>query len=294
MFGPRVAALPASGRGGQGRCGGPQLCADDGYRIRKSLAYIVPIVDHVLRSGSGGGVKAIVVYPMNALANSQMEELGKFLGYGPWEKDRPPVTFARYTGQDDVASRERLKANPPDILLTNYVMLELILTRYTDQDLVRALRSLRFLVLDELHTYRGRQGADVALLARPPSGSVEISRPDVCWHLGHVVDRGQRRGTPVAVGGGGFAPVRRGRGPGRCDRRNPEAGHPTVRRYGSTFCCGLARRVEDGSPPVIYDEFVADPVSSWVESTLGVDYEEGGLVRAQPLPVKGENGAASV
>src|SRR5262249_46630211 len=48
----------------------------------KSLAYIVPIVDHVLRHGSGRGIRAIVVYPMNALANSQHGELRKFLCHG--------------------------------------------------------------------------------------------------------------------------------------------------------------------------------------------------------------------
>ena len=77
----------------------------------KSLAYIIPIVDHVLRSGSGAGVKAIVVYPMNALANSQMEELSKFLDHGPWV-DRP-VTFERYTGQDDEETRDRIQRRPP-------------------------------------------------------------------------------------------------------------------------------------------------------------------------------------
>ena len=45
----------------------------------KSLSYIIPAVDHVLRAGSGSGIKAIVVYPMNALANSQREELDKYL-----------------------------------------------------------------------------------------------------------------------------------------------------------------------------------------------------------------------
>jgi ATP-dependent helicase YprA (DUF1998 family) len=51
----------------------------------KSLCYIIPIVDHVLRNGTGKGIQAIIVYPMNALANSQMEELDKFLkrGYSP-------------------------------------------------------------------------------------------------------------------------------------------------------------------------------------------------------------------
>ncbi len=131
----------------------------------KSLTYIVPIVDHVLRKGTGRGIQAIVVYPMNALANSQDEELGKFLEKG-YPEGSPPVRFALYTGQEKGAKREAIRSNPPDILLTNYMMLELLLTRSDDRELVRAAQGLRFLVFDELHTYRGRQGADVALLIR--------------------------------------------------------------------------------------------------------------------------------
>jgi ATP-dependent helicase YprA (DUF1998 family) len=48
----------------------------------KSLAYLIPIIDHVLNVGSGHGIQAIVVYPMNALANSQLGEMDKFLGPG--------------------------------------------------------------------------------------------------------------------------------------------------------------------------------------------------------------------
>ena len=131
----------------------------------KSLTYIVPIVDHVLRNGSGRGIQAIVVYPMNALANSQDEELSKFLEKG-YPEGQSPVRFARYTGQEKGPEREAIRSNPPDILLTNYMMLELLLTRTEDRELVRAAQGLRFLVFDELHTYRGRQGADVALLIR--------------------------------------------------------------------------------------------------------------------------------
>ncbi|MBA3250058.1 MAG: DEAD/DEAH box helicase, partial [Geodermatophilaceae bacterium] len=138
----------------------------------KSLAYIVPIVDAVLREteANGGrrrpGVKAIVVYPMNALANSQLGELDKFLKHG-YPEDVESVTYARYTGQESSDERRRILADPPDILLTNYVMLELVLTRPDERKhLVRAARGLRYLALDELHTYRGRQGADVALLIR--------------------------------------------------------------------------------------------------------------------------------
>ncbi|MBW6475432.1 MAG: DEAD/DEAH box helicase, partial [Anaerolineaceae bacterium] len=132
----------------------------------KSLAYIIPIVDYVLRNGSGKGVQAIIVYPMNALANSQRGELEKFINFG-YPDQKGPVTFARYTGQENDEERQRIMANPPDILLTNYVMLELILTRPEERTkLVNVTRSLRFLVLDELHTYRGRQGADVSMLVR--------------------------------------------------------------------------------------------------------------------------------
>src|SRR5262249_47873419 len=131
----------------------------------KSLSYIVPIVDRVLREGTGSGIKAIVVYPMNALANSQLEELRKFLSFG--YPGGPPVTFERYTGQESSEDRERILARLPDILLTNYVMVELMLTRPDERArLASRARGLQFLVLDELHTYRGRQGADVAMLVR--------------------------------------------------------------------------------------------------------------------------------
>ncbi|HMS73431.1 MAG TPA: DEAD/DEAH box helicase, partial [Baekduia sp.] len=126
----------------------------------KTLAYIVPIV-----GAKNGKLKAIVVYPMNALANSQAGELEKFLCNG-YPDGVGPVSFRRYTGQESDEERQQIRANPPDILLTNYVMLEYILTRPDDRKLIDAAEGLAFLTLDELHTYRGRQGADVALLVR--------------------------------------------------------------------------------------------------------------------------------
>ncbi|MHB1414423.1 MAG: DEAD/DEAH box helicase [Chloroflexota bacterium] len=131
----------------------------------KSLAYFIPVVDHILRAGPGRGIRAIIVYPMNALCNSQMGELGKFLCDG-YPGGRGPVRFARYTGQESAEERDAVLNNPPDILLTNFVMLELIFTRPTEQRLVQAAQGLEYLVLDELHTYRGRQGADVSMLVR--------------------------------------------------------------------------------------------------------------------------------
>lgn len=135
----------------------------------KSLAFFIPIVDRILRLRERGAVprtRAIIIYPMNALANSQAEEIGKFMqNVGPTGNG---LSIARYTGQESSAERQALAEEPPDILLTNFMMLELILTRYeeVDRKVVNNCQGLEFLVMDELHTYRGRQGADVAMLVR--------------------------------------------------------------------------------------------------------------------------------
>lgn len=133
----------------------------------KSLCFFIPIIDAAIKARKAGEparTRAIVIYPMNALANSQREELRRYLG-----ADHPHIpTFARYTGQESREEREAIKNNPPDILLTNFMMLELLMTRQDeiDRKVLENCRGFQFVVLDELHTYRGRQGADVAMLMR--------------------------------------------------------------------------------------------------------------------------------
>ncbi|MGD2178911.1 MAG: DEAD/DEAH box helicase, partial [Anaerolineae bacterium] len=148
------------------------------------FAFGIPIVSEALKMCEQGvrGIKAVIVYPMNALANSQYDDFSRRLhgsgltiarytgdtAYGPEEAlDR----YQRATGRDQpydsqVLSRQEIQANPPDILMTNYVMLELLLTRFRDRTLFRKPGVLRFLVLDEVHTYTGKRGADVAALIR--------------------------------------------------------------------------------------------------------------------------------
>jgi len=147
---------------------GASFVVTTGTGSGKSLCFFIPIVNAVLADKRRGGprrTRAIIIYPMNALANSQLEELHKFMDNVPGDG---PVTFERYTGQEDADERRRIADNPPDILLTNFMMLELLMTRQDDIDrrVIGNCAGLRFLVLDELHTYRGRQGADVALLVR--------------------------------------------------------------------------------------------------------------------------------
>ena len=169
----------------------------------KSLAYIVPIVDRVLKTGSGRGIQAIIVYPMNALANSQHEELAKFID-AAYPQGEAPVRFARYTGQEKGEAREALRGSPPDVLLTNYMMLELMLTRREDREVVRAAQGLRFLVFDELHTYRGRSRAPGGRCrdADPPLPPRVRKRCDLCRNLRHYGQRRHDRGsTPCRSGG---------------------------------------------------------------------------------------------
>jgi len=271
----------------------------------KSLAYILPIVDHVLRQGSGRGIQAIVIYPMNALANSQLGELQKFLGHG---FDLPPVTFARYTGQESEEERRKIVAQPPDILLTNYVMLELILTRHEEQGLIDAAHGLRFLVLDELHAYRGRQGADVALLLRR------------CRDL-MAAEQMQCVGTSATLAGPGSQAEQREEVARMASRlfgtevRPEDVIGETLRRATApadprdqAFKDALRQRlVAPAAAPVAapavataedLDAFLADPLARWIEATFGVEEEgrtgdPGRLTRATPRALAGPDGAAA-
>ena len=105
---------------------------------------------------------------MNALINSQFAEFKRYKANYENSTGRPfPITFGQYTGQEKEDARQKMRDEPPQILLTNYMMLELLLTRVRERSIRDGIfQNLRFLVFDELHTYRGRQGADVALLIR--------------------------------------------------------------------------------------------------------------------------------
>ena len=262
----------------------------------KSLAYIVPIVNHVLRRGAGKGIQAIVIYPMNALANSQHGELTKFLCHG-YPEGKPPVRFAQYTGQEGDEARDAILNNPPDILLTNYVMMELILTRPYERKLIEAARGLRFLVLDELHTYRGRQGADVAMLLRRIKNLLEAENLQVVGTSATLAGGGtfdEQRKEVAAVASRLFgSPVSPEHVIGETLRRAT----PLRRTDDAVFVENLNKRVSETnqSPPTEFSSFINDPLSSWIETALGIQAEAGTgrLIRARPRRMRGEEGIAS-
>lgn len=149
-------------------CSDRDFVVTSGTGSGKSLTYIGTIFNHIFSlTDKPTSIKAIIVYPMNALINSQTEELTKYENAYEKSGKKFPITFAQYTGQESQQDRDKIRENPPDILLTNYMMLELILTRSKEKSLRDSIyTSLRYLVFDELHTYRGRQGSDVAMLIR--------------------------------------------------------------------------------------------------------------------------------
>ena len=168
---------------------GRNLIVATGTGSGKTECYLFPILDHLLRERAAGtlgepGVRAMLLYPMNALANDQLKRLRDVLACFP------DITFGRFVGDtkerirealdvhrerfggdplpNELISRDQIRERPPHILLTNYAMLEYLLLRPADTSLFDGPTGWhwRFIVLDEVHVYSGAQGAEVAMLLR--------------------------------------------------------------------------------------------------------------------------------
>lgn len=250
----------------------------------KSLCFFVPIIDAVLKAKATDKTprtRAIIIYPMNALANSQLEELEKF----PGRLSPRPVTFGRFTGQESIAERERLRDSPPDILLTNFMMLELLMTRQDDldRDVIGNCAGLEFLVLDELHTYRGRQGADVAMLVRrvrerlASDQLVCIGTSATMASEGDYVERNKRVAEVASKLFATNIPHTRVITETLVRVTNPaESAASVIPQLAAAIQSGVSESISD-------KELVNHPLAIWVENTLGLASEPGArIVRARP------------
>lgn len=153
------------------------LVVTTGTGSGKTECFLVPVIQNAIEDGTAfkqSGLTAMLVYPMNALANDQEERIKGYLA----ESGHDWVRVARYDRSTRQAEREELRKNPPHILLTNYVMLEYLLVRPADRDAIFANHRCRFLVLDEVHSYRGSLGANIALLVRRFSAHLAAARQD--------------------------------------------------------------------------------------------------------------------
>jgi DEAD/DEAH box helicase domain-containing protein len=158
----------------------------------KTECFLYPLLDHCFRQRGRRGIKAILIYPMNALATDQAQRLAKmiwrnpelrgFVTAGLWigglEGEASPVM----TEEDLITDKQMLRDAPPDILITNYKMLDYLLVRPRDARLWRLNEpgTLRYLVVDELHAFDGAQGADLACLVRRIKERVKTPENHLC------------------------------------------------------------------------------------------------------------------
>jgi superfamily II DNA/RNA helicase/very-short-patch-repair endonuclease len=251
----------------------------------KSLCYILPITDFVLKlkqNDQSAKTRAIIIYPMNALANSQLEELDKFFGS---KANKYGVSYARYTGQESQEARDEIAKNPPDILLTNFMMLELIMTRQdpVDQAVVSSAEGLNYLVLDELHTYRGRQGADVALLVRRLRERLNTKL--VCIGTSATMtsegDQEQRNRAVADVSSILFGD--KVETSSVITERLRRITNESVDIQKNV----LQKTIQEGIPTDSnFEELCSHPISIWVETNLGLSKEDEQWIRSKPLTLK--------
>lgn len=137
-----------------------------GTNSGKTEAFLLPVIQNAIADATRfrrAGLTAILVYPMNALANDQEQRIRDYLAGSGFSGT---VTVARYDRGTSQAKRDELRRSPPHVLLTNYMMLEYLLVRPADRDDIFANHRCRYLVLDEVHTYRGTLGSNIAFLVR--------------------------------------------------------------------------------------------------------------------------------
>ena len=249
----------------------------------KSLTYLATIFNNIFQKGhtKKKGVKAILVYPMNALINSQAKEIEK---YAENFEGNFPITFAKYTGQEGQEYREMVKKEQPDIILTNYMMLELIMTRHTEVWLRDSIKeNLEFLVFDELHTYRGRQGSDVSLLIRRIKGWCKLNL--VCIGTSATM---LSKGTPIEkkkivanVASTIFGDL--------------YTAEQIVGEYLETCTKGIQFTKEELMESILkgdytsggIEEFVNNPITNWLEIEIALQNNDGILERGKPITIKG-------
>lgn len=183
----------------------------------KTEAFLLPVLDHLLREAEDGslgnpGVRALLLYPMNALANDQLKRLRVLLA------NYQSIRFGRYTGEtqeskpralelfraqnpgeriltNEVLSREEMRAAPPHLLLTNYAMLEYLLLRPRDSEFFDGAtgQHWKFLIVDEAHVYSGATGIEMAMLLRRLKDRVvsDTSRSLRCIATSATIGRGR-------------------------------------------------------------------------------------------------------
>lgn len=162
----------------------------------KTECFMVPIIESIVREINAGknvqGVRALFLYPLNALIANQQKRFNRFtepfdgairyaLYTGELDEDAPRRTSAD-TNPAELYSRKLMRSEVPHLLVTNPTMLEYMLLRKDDAgmiDVTRKNNTFKWVVLDEAHTYIGTKAAEMALLLRRVLNAFNVSPNDV-------------------------------------------------------------------------------------------------------------------
>lgn len=161
----------------------------------KTECFLLPVIQNAIEDSvrfRRSGLTALLIYPMNALDNDQEERIKELLD----ASGHTHVRIGRYDRSTKEDDRERWRREPPHILLTNYMMLEYLMVRAADRDPLFANHRCRFVVLDEVHSYRGTLDSNIALLMRRLYSHLSRARQD--WSADDRADA-KRFPTPITV-----------------------------------------------------------------------------------------------
>ena len=143
----------------------------------KTECFMIPVLQDLLQNKKDG-IQAIFLYPLNALMNDQQKRIDEWckavspqIRYAIYNGDTPEsVSRAQKTqAYPQLICREDIRNNPPQVLFTNPTLLNYMLVRKSDQPIIeksRANESLRWILLDEAHTYTGSAATELALQIR--------------------------------------------------------------------------------------------------------------------------------
>ncbi|NLE60942.1 MAG: DEAD/DEAH box helicase, partial [Planctomycetes bacterium] len=248
----------------------------------KTEAFLLPVIQNAWEDATRfkkSGLTAILVYPMNALANDQEARIREYLEEAGLSG---AISVAKYDRGTSQAEREKLRKNPPHILLTNYVMLELMMSRPREHVFLdRTMASLEYLVLDELHTHTGRQGADVAMLVRRVRERCGNSDLQCAGTSATMVTSGDRQTQMEAVARVASKVFGVTVSPAHVvdETLRPATSGRTVTSD------ELKRAVEEDALPLDTDTFCDYPLAIWAEQQFGLELHDDGLRRHRPISV---------
>ncbi|HRG45813.1 MAG TPA: DEAD/DEAH box helicase [Leptospiraceae bacterium] len=247
----------------------------------KSLTYFLPIVNHILNHNpERNSLRAIVVYPMNALVNSQVAEINGLLENSP----NRSIRIKKYTGQESRAEKEEIKQNPPHILLTNYMMLELMLTRPDDKEafIDKISDDFQFLVFDELHTYKGRQGADIGYLIRRLKAKKKTGKLTCIGTSATISSTGTYEERKKVIADFGKTIFGDEFNPENIIQEKLRETIPTQHIYSKEELTNSVKS-ETG---ITWAEFSRNPLVKWIEMNFGIKEEDGVFRRQSPITLE--------